>query len=245
MTYDGMTLATLADVAHTPELLVVPEVPSTLDVVHALAEEDAVAGTAVLADAQTRGRGRQGRTWHSPRGKGIWLGYLVRPPTETAAGLLAIRVGLAVAGVLDELGVAVRLKWPNDVLCRDRKLAGILCETRWKDAVPAWTAVGIGMNVHGPLPTALAEVALAVDDVAPVSRRAVLERLLPKLHALPMSDRLDDSEQEAWRARDWLANRTLREPLAGIARGIDRDGALRVETAAGVRRALAGHVILA
>jgi BirA family biotin operon repressor/biotin-[acetyl-CoA-carboxylase] ligase len=245
VTYDGMTLATLANAARTPELLVVPEVPSTLDVVHALAEEGAVARTAVLADAQTRGRGRQGRTWHSPRGKGIWLGYLVRPPTDTAAGLLAVRVGLAVADVLDELGVTVRLKWPNDVLCRDRKLAGILCETRWKGTSPAWTAVGIGMNVHGPLPTAVAEVAVAVDEVAPVPRRAILERLLPRLHALPMSDRLNDTERDAWRTRDWLADRALREPVAGIARGIERDGALRVETATGIRRALAGHVTLA
>ena len=245
MTYDGMTPAALADAAQTPELIVVPEVPSTLDVVHALAEEGAVAGTAVLADAQTRGRGRQGRTWHSPRGKGIWLGYLVRPPTEAAAGLLAIRVGLAVAEALDELGVTVRLKWPNDVLCRDRKLAGILCETRWKNAVPAWTGVGIGMNVHGPVPTTVAERAMAVDEVAQVSRRAVLERLLPKLHALSMNDRLTDPEQEAWRARDWLTDRALREPLAGIARGIEGDGALRVETAAGIRRAIAGHVVLA
>jgi BirA family biotin operon repressor/biotin-[acetyl-CoA-carboxylase] ligase len=131
------------------------------------------------------------------------------------------------------------------VLCRDRKVAGILCETRWKDSVPAWTAVGIGVNVHGPIPRAVAASAVALDEVTPVSRPAVLERLLPKLHRLPYTDWLSDQERDAWRARDWLAGRTLREPLAGVARGIAANGALQVETAAGMERALAGHVILA
>ncbi len=244
MTYDGMTLATLAAAVHSPDLHVLAEAPSTLDVVHALADEGAPAGTVVLADAQTRGRGRQGSTWHSPRGRGIWLSYLVRPPDEAAASLVAIRAGLAVAAALDELGVPVRLKWPNDVLCRDRKVAGILCETRWKGTLPAWTALGIGMNVHAPLPPGVAETACALDELVPVTRRAVLERLLPRLHALPVSPRLTEDERTAWGARDWLVGRSLREPLAGIAQGIEGDGALRVETPAGVRRALAGHVIL-
>jgi BirA family biotin operon repressor/biotin-[acetyl-CoA-carboxylase] ligase len=239
-----MMLATLAAAVRTPDLLVLAEAPSTLDVVHALAAEGAAAGTAVLADAQTRGRGRQGRTWHSPRGRGIWLSYLVRPDNEAAASLLAIRTGLAVADALDDLGIPARLKWPNDVLCRDRKVAGILCETRWKGTHPEWTALGIGMNVHAPLPAGVAETACALDELVPVTRRAVLERLLPRLHALPMSPRLTEDERAAWEARDWLAGRSLREPLAGIAQGIEGDGALRVATSTGVRRALAGHVIL-
>jgi BirA family transcriptional regulator, biotin operon repressor / biotin---[acetyl-CoA-carboxylase] ligase len=244
VTYDGMTLTTLAAAVRTPDLHVVAETPSTLDVVHALAEEGAPAGTVVLADAQTRGRGRQGSTWHSPRGRGIWMSYLARPPDDAAASLLAIRAGLAVAEALDALGIPVWLKWPNDVLCRDRKVAGILCETRWKGARPAWTALGIGMNVHAPLPPGVAETACALDELAPVTRRDVLERLLPRLHTLPVSPRLTDGERAAWRARDWLMGRSLRAPLSGIAQGIEGDGALRVETPGGVRRALAGHVIL-
>jgi hypothetical protein len=73
----------------------------------------------------------------------------------------------------------------------------------------------------------------------------VLERLLPRLAALPATETLGGDERARWAARDWLAGRRLREPVAGVARGLDADGALRVETDAGVRRALAGHVVVA
>jgi BirA family biotin operon repressor/biotin-[acetyl-CoA-carboxylase] ligase len=245
VSYDGYGAEALAARLGTPSLHVLPEVTSTLDALHGLAGDGARHGTAVLADTQTRGRGRQGRAWHSPPGRGIWLGFLVRPDSVPAAALLSVRVGLAVADALEAAGFAVRLKWPNDVVLDDRKVAGILCETRWRDTVPAWTAVGIGINVHGPVPPNVAAVATALDTAGAVTRVGVLEQMLPRLHALATGDVLGVEERARWAARDWLAGRRLAEPVAGIARGLDADGALRVETDRGVRRALAGHVVVA
>jgi BirA family biotin operon repressor/biotin-[acetyl-CoA-carboxylase] ligase len=245
VSYDGYGAEALAARLGTAELHVLPEVTSALDALHALAGDGAGPGTAVLADTQTRGRGRQGRAWHSPPGRGIWLAYLVRPESASVAALLSVRVGLAVADALDAVGIVVRLKWPNDVLLADRKVAGILCETRWREAAPAWAAVGIGINVHGPVPPDVARVATALDAAGPVSRVGVLEQLLPRLRALPAAGALSAEERTRWAARDWLAGRRLTEPVVGVARGLDADGALRVETEGGVRRALAGHVVVA
>jgi BirA family biotin operon repressor/biotin-[acetyl-CoA-carboxylase] ligase len=244
MKYDGLDPATLARRTRTPGLVVLAEVDSALDVLHELAAEGARAGTAVLADIQTRGRGRQGRSWHSPAGQGIWLTYLVRPPAPLETGVLALRVGLAVAAALEQLGAEPRVKWPNDVLLDGRKVAGILCEARAMPGEPGWVAVGVGINVHGPLPAGLAQSAVALDAILPVTRVAVLERLLPLLGGLALSPRLDEAEQRVYAALDWLRGRRLRAPAAGVACGIDADGALLVETRVGPRRVVAGSVEL-
>ncbi len=241
MNYDNVSSAELAARLRTPGLLCLPEVGSTLDIVHELAAEGAPAGTLVLTDMQTRGRGRQGRSWHSPPGIGVWLGYLVRVPHPLETGLLSLRVGLAMAEALADLGAGCRLKWPNDVLVADRKVAGILCEGR---SVPAaWVAVGIGVNVRGPLPEAIADTATTLDAHVPdVTRVGLLERLVPRLHMLSSRPELSDSEREAYRRHDWLFGRRLLEPVDGTALGIDADGALLVETGNGTRRVLTGTV---
>lgn len=244
MTYDGHAPEALAARLRLPHLVVRGEVTSTLDELHALAKAGAPATTTVLADGQTRGRGRQGRAWQSPAGRGIWLGYLVRP-VGGAAGLLAVRAGLAVARALEALEIPARVKWPNDVLIDGRKVCGILCETRWREGTPLWSAVGIGINVHGPVAADVAATAAALDEQGPVTRVAVLERLVPLLLTLPTTAVLSTAERAEWDRRDWLADRRITEPLAGIARGIGEDGALRVETPRGLRSALAGHVTIA
>lgn len=243
MIYDGVPPAELAARLHAPGCLALASVTSTLDIVHALADEGAPPGTVVVADEQVAGRGRQGRRWHSPPGTGIWLGYLARPARTTETGLLALRVGLAVVDALSDLGVSAGLKWPNDVILRDRKLAGILCEARWAADRLVWVAVGVGINVRGPLPPAISDGAIALQEALPgVSRVTVLEALVPRLHRLPDVATLDEAEQAAYRRHDWLAGRRLIEPVAGTARGVDDQGGLLVETAAGLSRVVGGTI---
>ena len=137
LTYDGVSPADLAARIRCPSCLVLRSVSSTLDLVHELAQEGAPAGTAVLAEQQVRGRGREGRRWHSPPGSGILLGYLHRPRSPGLAGVLALRVGLAGVGGLGAVGMAGRLKRPNDGWVRGRKAGGVLVGADlafWADA---------------------------------------------------------------------------------------------------------------
>ncbi len=244
--YDGVPHEELTRRLATPRCLVLQQVGSTLDVVHDLAEEGAPAGTVVLAEEQLAGRGRMGRRWLSPPGTGIWLGYLARPECAVERGLMALRVGLAVVRALGDLEVAAGLKWPNDVVASDRKLGGILCEARWSQRRVAWVAVGVGLNMCGPLPAELEGTAVALDEIRPeVSRAAVLERLVPRLHDLPDVAELTDDERATFARHDWLRGRRLTEPVVGTAIGIDHEGALLVETEQGVERIVGGSVAAA
>ncbi|HEX9582525.1 MAG TPA: biotin--[acetyl-CoA-carboxylase] ligase [Gemmatimonadales bacterium] len=244
--YDGFTAAELADRLDSPRCLVLSRVTSTLDLVHALAAEGAPAGTVVLADEQVAGRGQRGRVWLSPAGVGVWLGYLVRPDTCAAGGVLSVRVGLAVVAALGDLSASAQLKWPNDILLDGKKLAGVLCEARAVAGEPGWVAVGIGLNVRGPLPGEVAERAVALADVvAGVTRARVLERLVPRLHRLAHDAKLTSEERAVFERHDWLAGRLIREPVQGWASGIDADGALLVAGAAGRHRVMSGSIVTA
>src|SRR5256885_1582657 len=99
--YDGRSAEELATILHLPRVMLFSEVGSTLDITHQLGEEGAAAGTLVLADEQTAGRGRLGRSWQSDRGAGIWLTLLERPRHDDALGVLALRLALALAPALE------------------------------------------------------------------------------------------------------------------------------------------------
>jgi BirA family biotin operon repressor/biotin-[acetyl-CoA-carboxylase] ligase len=138
------------------------------------------------------------------------------------------------------------LKWPNDVVVDDRKLAGILCEAKWERDLLEWMAIGIGINVHGPLPAEIARQAIALEEVVPsVTRIVVLEQLAPLLHDLSDEPTLATPERVTYAQYDWLVNRKVSEPVAGTACGIDGDGALLVKTENGMERVLGGSVVAA
>jgi BirA family biotin operon repressor/biotin-[acetyl-CoA-carboxylase] ligase len=135
--------------------------------------------------------------------------------------------------VVDDLMGAprARLKWPNDVLIDDRKVAGVLCEARWSGGAPQWLAMGIGLNVENAIPREIADRAIALRDVLPdVRLDDVLDRLIPPL--LPLTAHhapLTEYECAAFDRRDWLRGRALRAPVMGRAAGIRDDGALLVD----------------
>lgn len=221
--YDGELVETLAARWHLPSVHVFDEVGSTLDVAHGLAPT-AESGTLVLADEQTAGRGRQGRRWMSAPGAGVWLTLIERPSDARALDVLALRCGLQAAEALDDLaGTTVRVKWPNDLYAGDRKLAGILIETRWRGTAPEWVAVGVGLNVTAP------DVATGAGLSAGASRIAALDRLVPALRrAAAASRHLSESELARWRARDMSVGRVATEPIAGMVQGISAAGELLV-----------------
>lgn len=171
---------------------------------------------------------------------------LVRPGRSAGQGLTAVRIGLAAAAAIEELGASIMLKWPNDLIARDRKLGGILCEARWSGGHPAWIAIGVGVNVHGPLSPAIAPGAIALDALIPgITRVELLERLVPRLTTLSDEPTLSADERSGFAGRDWLHGRRLTSPAVGRAEGVDMDGALLVETESGVTPVHGGTVVVA
>lgn len=121
---------------------------STNDDAKALARAGAPEGLAVLASAQTRGRGRLGRRWESPPG-GVYVSVLLRPQMSPAdVPPLALAVALGVARGVERFGVSPTLKWPNDVLTDGDKLAGVLLETAAEADRAEWVVAGVGLNVR-------------------------------------------------------------------------------------------------
>ncbi len=161
------------------------EVSSTQDVARAWAEAGAWEGCLVVAEAQTRGRGREGRPWWSKPGGSLTFSVVVRPRSEERAflGHLAGMAALAVCQVLEEMGLHPRIKWPNDVLLAGAKVAGILIEAPWeRGVVPPYVILGIGLNVRGealPPPEVLDFPATALDlqGLPGVSRPRLLVRI--------------------------------------------------------------------
>ncbi|MEP7381888.1 MAG: biotin--[acetyl-CoA-carboxylase] ligase, partial [Gemmatimonadota bacterium] len=163
----------LARVLDVPLLAWYPELASTMDVAHALAQRGAPSGTVVLADAQTRGRGRGGKRWSSGLGAGLWMTLIDRPTDASGIDVLSLRVGLRAARALDRYtSTPIALKWPNDLMLPGGKLGGILVEVRWREQRPEWVAVGIGVNLVDPgMPGAAALGA----DAGPLAERGAYD----------------------------------------------------------------------
>jgi BirA family biotin operon repressor/biotin-[acetyl-CoA-carboxylase] ligase len=213
------------------------EVDSTNDVAWDAVAQGAGEGVTVVADAQTRGRGREGRRWHLARGKGLALSVALANDCDAAPlGLLPLAAGLALARGLERLGLEARLKWPNDLLAGTRKLAGILVESR---RLPAGdrAVVGVGINVReqqDDLPAELHGVAtsLAMEGCR-ASREHVAAEFLNALEPLwrGMQEGGGETLLEAWRGRAsfWgrpVTVRTPTGPLTGVARDLDASGGL-------------------
>jgi BirA family biotin operon repressor/biotin-[acetyl-CoA-carboxylase] ligase len=191
-----------------------------------------------------------GRSWRSEPGAGIWLTLIERPRDASAIDVLSLRIGLALAPVLDEFAAAsVRLKWPNDLYVGERKLAGVLIEARWRDAQPEWLAIGVGINLRPP-----ASEPRAVGLRAGVTRDDVLPRIVPVLRAAAACrGLLTEAEVRAFATRDLARGHRCIEPVGGVVRGIDRSGELLVDVGlasdgaqpAGITAVRAGSLVLA
>ncbi|HVT41929.1 MAG TPA: biotin--[acetyl-CoA-carboxylase] ligase [Acidimicrobiales bacterium] len=231
------------------------EVDSTNSFVRDQARTGAPEGLVVAADHQTAGRGRLDRRWESPPGANLLASVLLRPECDLAdVHLCTAAVALAGADACADLaGIEPTLKWPNDLLVGEAKLAGVLAEVEFEGDALSAVVVGIGINVGWPGPADTGGTCL--DDVRlttqPVDRRALLERLLAGLTGRRAL--LDDGAgrrelADEVRRRCSTLGRTVRVTLAGEeftgrASAIDDAGQLVVETPAGVRTVQAGDVV--
>jgi len=230
------------------QVLVFPEVGSTQDEAIRLGQQGAPAGTLVIAGRQTLGRGRQGRSWHSPPG-GLYLSVLLRPEAPAHRWpSLAVVAGLAAAQALLRCGVTgVRIKWPNDLVLRERKLAGLLAES---SASEGFCVVGLGLNVDlgEELPPELREIAIDLARGAPeadpleVAAEVVLA-VAGGLARASRDPRVDPAEIDPLLLRD---REVEVGDLRGRPEGVEPGGELRLRAADGsLHRVLCGEVVRA
>lgn len=131
-------------------LMLMETVVSTQEEAKRLAEDGAKEGTSVFAEEQTGGRGRMGRKWHSPRGKGIWMSIILRPKLPLlSTPQLTLLAGVAVCRAIRRAtGVQAGIKWPNDLLISDRKVCGILLESCMSEGQLQYCIAGIGIDAN-------------------------------------------------------------------------------------------------
>jgi len=229
-------------------------VASTNDVAASLPE-----GAVVVADQQTAGRGRRGRSWFSPAGTGLYVSVVLAPSRSSeprrATTLLTIAAGVAIAEAIEaETRLRVDLKWPNDLYVGRRKLGGILAEAATSGAPVERVVLGYGVNIgRASYPPDVADRATSIETElgVPADRERVLRASLSSL-ARRYDDLLAarfDGILDAWRARapnasgariTWMSGAG---PIEAVTAGIDADGALLARIGDRVERIVAGEIV--
>lgn len=234
------------------------QIDSTNAVLMRAAAAGAPGGTVCVAERQTAGRGRRGRSWRSPFGVNLYLSVLWRYPAGPAAlGGMSLAAGAVVADTLCALGVeGLALKWPNDLLWQRRKLGGLLLEVSGESQGPSHLVVGLGVNLgmQASQGQGIDQPWVALDEALagpPVGRNLLAARLIDAL--LGALERYGQEGLEPfldrWRAFDAFAGQPVRlilgdQVIEGLHAGISSDGALLLETADGHRSFQAGEVSL-
>jgi len=227
-----------------------PEIGSTMDAARELAKKGAGEGTIVIAEAQTRGRGRLSREWLSPEG-GIYFTFVLRPRISPAyAPRINLMASVAVAATIRKLfGLKAELKWPNDVLIEGRKVCGILAEMDAEMDVVNFVNVGIGINANTSIPQFEKTVTSLKDALGrEISRKEFLSALLVEINRQqPLLMKADLLEE--WKKLSGTLNKYVRilspgEVIVGRAIDIDTTGALIIRKRNGsLKKALAGDCI--
>ncbi len=234
-------------------------IASTNDRAKELAAEGAEEGTLVLAENQSSGRGRKGRSWFSDEGGGICLSMILRPVMNPAeASRLTLMTAVALAETMtDVTGLSVNIKWPNDILVRGRKLSGILTEMSMEMDRVDYVVVGVGVNVNSDsrlFPADVRDIAasLAGEAGRPVSRADLVRRFLKRFEECYslITGQGFKAIMDRWKALSDIIGRDVAVDLIGSRiRGrvedVDGDGILVVRDEQGeVHRVISGDVLL-
>jgi len=271
--HHGYKLLNVPDVLHADDLLslvqsgqiigrdirVFQETQSTNDVAEKLARDGVPEGVVVFAESQTRGRGRLGRKWLSPRGKGLWFSVLLRPDLrpQAATQLTVAAATSLVRAIHSVTGLNADIKWPNDILIRGKKVAGVLTELNAELDHIKYLILGIGVDVNlasSDLPADLRKIATSLKiEAGHAFRRADLAAAI--LRELDRDYQRIRNHQFAAIADEWQARcATLgrrvtihigERALHGRAESLDDDGALLLRTDHGhLERVIGGDVTL-
>lgn len=239
-----------------PSIVAFKQTDSTNQQAKLLAGQGASEGTIVTAESQTSGRGRRGRTWLSPVGQGLCLSIILRPPlTPAQAPQITLMTAVAVARTLGNAGVQANIKWPNDILVEDKKIAGILTEISTDMDQVDWVIVGLGLNVNTPayqVPAAIRGQAtsMQIQKGHPLSRTELLGDLLYNFEVCYEQLKTEGFGpiMEQWRRMSDIIGRQVYVDVMGTRHwgtvaAVDDDGVLILEDAEGrTRRIFSGDV---
>ncbi len=217
---------------------------STMDQAMALGMHGAADGSLVLAETQTKGRGRLGRDWLSPKYKGIYLSLVLRPKiSPSACPILTLMSAVSICEALKEsAGLEAQIKWPNDVLIHGKKAAGILTEMNAETDKVNFVVIGIGLNVNNDKKSLLSHATSLKEETGEeLSRVALLQEFLRKVehNYLHLQDKGAREIIEKWRSFNLtLGTRVkvdyLNKHIEGQAADIDSDGALLIRKDSGL-----------
>jgi len=241
------------------DIRVFKETTSTNDVAEKLGRDGVAEGAVVFAEAQTKGRGRLGRNWVSTQGKGLWFSVLLRPPiAPQAATQLTVAAATALArGIHKTAGVRCEIKWPNDILARERKVCGILTEMSAELDKIHYVVLGIGVNVNfdpEDFPPELRGMAtsLKIEAGRAWARGEVAAGILRELDVEYARVKAGEFEliADEWEAQCTTIGRNVEiasgaRITSGRAESLDNEGALLVRTEHGrLERIIGGDVAL-
>lgn len=215
-------------------------------------------GSVFTADRQTAGRGRGDHKWHSPAGQGLYVSMLLRPQLRPNDALwLSLIAGLGVQTAIEEVTtIAIDLRWPNDILLREKKLGGILTELATESGRILHAVVGIGLNVNQPeFPPDICEIATSLrietdrewsrDDILVALLKAFdreYKALLTEANARrSIIERFERLSSYAHDARVEVDDHGAAQ-FSGVTEGLDERGFLRVRTSEGMRTVFSGGV---
>lgn len=237
-------------------ILYFDEVDSTNTAAKRAAEDGAAHGTLTVAERQTGGKGRRGRSWESPRGTGIWMSLILRPKMPPVhASMLTLTAALAVAdGIESQTGCGAWIKWPNDIVINGKKICGILTEMSADPDCINYVVVGMGINVNTEeFPEGIRETASSIylENGKKLKRSALVSAVMEAFEARyeTFMETADMSGlMETYNRRLANCGRSVRVlapsgEYSGTALGIDRGGELLVKTEDGnVQRVISGEV---
>ncbi len=222
-------------------LVYLDSVESTQKVASEAARSGAAEGLAVVAGQQTAGKGRAGRSWWSPPAGGLYLSLLLRPDLNNEfTPWVTMTLALGAAEAIEQVcGLAVDIKWPNDLQYQGRKLAGVLAEGAFTGSRLDYMIAGIGLNVAIDFSAQpeLADIAVSLQTATgrPVDPAELLATLLERTERHYLALRAGHSPVPAWTARLHTLGRSVSARAAdgsmlhGVARAVLRDGALRID----------------
>lgn len=240
------------------EILCFDEVDSTNTVAKFLAEFGSEEGTVVISEVQTKGKGRHGKKWESPTG-GIWLSIILKPEIDPSkAPLITLATGVAVAKTLRKIGIDARIKWPNDILIKDKKVSGILTEANARFSTVDYVIVGIGIDSNlniDVLPEKLQEGSTTLKNEleTKITETDLITKFLNEfenVYDLFKEEKFDDILYD-WRKMSQTIGSyvKIKQPLGkflkGYAVGINNNGALILEEGNGnLKKIISGECII-